>query len=246
MATSSTCLRKNNATSSTFNRRHFVGAGTFMNVYKEKYTDGERKGQAAVAKVFKSGSVFERAYFDHEMQVVDNTVQIVNAYNAGSFVNRKIRVNDTEIWKSHSADKELSLAEPFIENFEKFNSNSGWVSRDRAMWNLVMQSLSHFSYDHSRRQLVLCDLQGGIYKDGAILTDPVIVSKTGCFGPTDLGIKGIDSFFAGHTCNQYCRASWLKPNNPIPHFPVRQGTSMISWPAVIPTRSTRSPMSAFA
>ena len=51
-----------------------------------------------------------------------------------------------------------------------------------------MQALSHYSYHVSSGQFVLCDLQGGIYSDGAIITDPVIISRSaGTYGPTDLG-----------------------------------------------------------
>jgi len=40
-------------------------------------------------------------------------------------------------------------------------------------WDKVMQALSHFTYHISGGEFVLCDLQGGLSSDGAIITDPV-------------------------------------------------------------------------
>jgi hypothetical protein len=40
------------------------------------------------------------------------------------------------------------------------------------------------------------DVQGGVYSNGVILTDPCILSFDTQFGETDLGPKGISSFFS--------------------------------------------------
>ena len=55
-----------------------------------------------------------------------------------------------------------------------------------------MQALSHFSFQITGGQHLLCDLQGGVSDcDGAVLTDPVILSMDRCYGVTDLGPEGI-------------------------------------------------------
>ncbi|CZS93374.1 uncharacterized protein RAG0_03704 [Rhynchosporium agropyri] len=74
----------------------------------------------------------------------------------------------------------------------------------------VMQALSHFSYHVSYGQLLLCDLQGGVYQNGFILSDPVIISPTQNYGPLDLGIDGINSFFFRHRCGFFCDKQWTK------------------------------------
>ena len=43
--------------------------------------------------------------------------------------------------------------------------------------------------------MIVCDLQGVIEDDIVVLADPVIISKSGSYGPTDLGAKGIETFF---------------------------------------------------
>lgn len=80
-----------------------------------------------------------------------------------------------------------------------------------------VQAFSHFTYWNSRRKMLVCDLQGvkstcpdkdraGVFE----LTDPVIHyrSKSGrsqVYGRTDLGKRGIHSFFETHECNDVCR-----------------------------------------
>jgi hypothetical protein len=68
------------------------------------------------------------------------------------------------------------LWSPFVHNWTKFNSNSGWSSSTGTEQDLVMQALSHYSYHTSGGQFLVCDLQGGIYRDGVIL-DPIILSR---------------------------------------------------------------------
>lgn len=65
-----------------------------------------------------------------------------------------------------------------------------------------MQALSHRSYHKTGCQLALCDLQGGIYSDCAVLTDAAILSRTPAYGVTDLGPDGIDNFFTHHKVSQ--------------------------------------------
>ena len=49
------------------------------------------------------------------------------------------------------------------------------------------------------------------------------------FGPTDLGEKGIDSFFNSHQCNQFCSVNghWSRPKRTRSWFPKSSSTSMM-------------------
>lgn len=81
------------------------------------------------------------------------------------------------------------MVEPFVENWQKFNSNTGWSSTESS-WHDAMQALSHYSYHMSAGEFVLCDLQGGLYEDEVILTDPALLSRRRMYGMTDLGHEG--------------------------------------------------------
>lgn len=91
-----------------------------------------------------------------------------------------------------------------------------------------MQALSHFSYDYSDGQLLLCDLQGTIRSGGkgAVLTDPVILSCSHSYGKTDLGPKGISTFFARHTCSSFCDGNWKLPASSCAYYTSYEGTTM--------------------
>lgn len=205
-------------------------AGAFRWVAKGRYTHGNRAGQAAVTKWFKTGSVFEEDFFTLDIKAVDKALEIVNRFNQLNIVNKTVKINVPQVWTFEKNSGEWSgvksLVEPFIQNYQKFNSNSGWTDTSRT-WAKIMQALSHFSYHISGGMFVLCDLQGGIYQQGVVLSDPVILSRSRSYGVTDLGPNGISSFFSTHECTGYCRPHWSQPANPYPYFEPRMGTTML-------------------
>ncbi|KAK0711792.1 kinase-like domain-containing protein [Lasiosphaeris hirsuta] len=188
-----------------------------------------RAGQACVCKWFKSGSIYVADYFTLDIKAVDKALELVNRFNQLNIVSKPIKINVLEVWtfaKNCSRAGVKVLQEPFIQNYQKFNSNTGWTDTTRN-WSQAMQALSHFSYHISGGNYVLCDLQGGIYQSEAVLSDPAILSRNREYGVTDLGSEGISSFFSQHECNGYCRPDWTCPSNPIRYFEPRMGTSML-------------------
>ena len=87
------------------------------------------------------------------------------------------------------------------------------------------QAFSHFSYEKSKKQLMVVDLQG-IFRenpDGTseyVLTDPAIHKRKRSkrsnklagwtFGRTDRGEKGMKAFFDTHVCTDACRLLGLE------------------------------------
>ncbi|RCI15172.1 hypothetical protein L249_6881 [Ophiocordyceps polyrhachis-furcata BCC 54312] len=215
--------------------------GAFRWVAEGEYTSGPRRGEACVAKWFKTGAVFSQDYFTLDIKATDKALEIVNVFNQMRLVNKTVKINVPEVW---TFDDQCSddwagrkcLQEPFIHNYQKFNSNSGWTD-DSEAWGEVMQALSHFSYHLSGGNYVLCDLQGGIYRHKVVLSDPVILSRNREYGVTDLGSDGISSFFSQHNCNDFCRPNWTQPANPARYFRPVPGTTMIR--RSVQTRSSR-------
>lgn len=158
--------RTNDATRAEINKQAIFASGTFKNVWSGTYVAGARRGQRCVAKEFKTGSVYEIHYFDEEMNIIRRTQAIIDKFDdAGIIGDRKILLNTPDIW-TYEETGHKALIEPMIDGFEKFNSNTGWVTAAGAEWGDAMQALSHFSYHDSNRCFLLCDLQGGIYRDG--------------------------------------------------------------------------------
>lgn len=229
------------ATHENYELRNPFAEGAFRWVAKGRYVSGPRKGQQCVSKWFKTGAVFSSDYFTLDIKAVDKALELVNRFNQLNFINKVIKINVPAVWTftddSHEdwAGQKV-LCEPFINNYQKFNSNSGW-NDDALPWGKVMQALSHFSYHVSGGFYVLCDLQGGIYQHEVVLSDPVILSRRREYGVTDLGPDGISSFFSQHECNNFCRPNWTKPANPVQHFRPVPGTTMIR--RTVPTGYSR-------
>lgn len=85
----------------------------------------------------------------------------------------------------------------------------------------VPQAFTHFTYMWSKRNKIICDLQGVLdtSQNPPVFefTDPAIhhKSKSGQkseFGRTDRGHDGIDDFFISHKCNNVCKALDLMDN----------------------------------
>jgi Alpha-kinase family len=132
------------------------------------------------------------------------------------------------------------LVEPLIRHFKKYTSNNGWIAGDSGWVGEAMEAFSHYTYHRSGGNMIVCDLQGRYRHDNYNksrcrfeLTDPAIGSRSRSYGVTDMGEKGIDSFFANHVCNQFCSSdggarSWQRPRNATQWFESHSGTSMLA------------------
>jgi hypothetical protein len=192
-----------------------------------EYTAGESAGEKCVTKVLRSGPVFIESAFEYELAVVKQAADIIDKFNDAEILDDEVWLAEPQIWYWEDKSQGMNLDERFLENFQKFNSNTGWVSGGLCDWNDGMQALSHFSYHVSGGQFVLCDLQGAVYGDGVILSDIVLHSRDRRFGATDMGAEGIANFFHWHECNEYCCCGWTRPRKTHTYFPLRSGTSMM-------------------
>jgi hypothetical protein len=231
--------RKNESSSATFTNDALdypFSEGAFRWVAKGTYDSGPRNGQACVCKWFKTGHVMQSTFFDLDIKAMNKALHLVREWNKQGFIKQTIKVNMPDVWEfqrnaGRSWAGRKALQEPFIENYQKFNSNTGWADSSSA-WPKVMQALSHFSYHASGGQFVLCDLQGGISSGGVVLTDPVILSRNKSYGVTDLGPNGISSFFSNHRCNKFCKSHWGMPSNKSRYYQLQKGTTMMTGLAI--------------
>ena len=104
------------------------------------------------------------------------------------------------------------IIEDYIDGkYETFNSNTG-KAYSHSQDHRELQAFSHFTWVHSNKQLVVCNLQGTIQKDKILLTDPAIhADQYMLFGSTNLGIQGIKLFMRRHICNEICKQMKLEP-----------------------------------
>ena len=129
---------------------------------------------------------------------------------------------------------EFLLEREIRGSFEKFNSNSGWSSG----CDPILEAFSHWSWVHTDGQKLVCDLQGhrefddGLPHTGEdyyyLLTDPAICTPCHDYDESDLGQRGINSFFAHHECNSWCEhldIEYEKPAYSCAVVPRQQSTS---------------------
>ena len=199
--------------------------GTFRDVKRGMYVGGPQNGELCVVKYCKNGSVYEDRFFNEDILAVNRSKEIITAFNRAAIINKTILMNEAQVWHHTHPDgtggHARALVEPMVDNFTKWNSNTGLVDGSDAM-----QALSHFSYHHTEGQELLCDLQGGRYESCYVLTDPVIMSRSGGYGVTDLGAHGISNFFAHHKCGKFCSPTWRKEQKPRACFKAVEGTTM--------------------
>lgn len=210
-----------------------LGEGTFRTCLAGTYIGGNRNEQDAACKRFKRlYRQMENEFFSQDFQIADKAIMIATDWNEFCESGNEVLVNKGTIHHSRSGIK--YLVEPLIRDYSKFTSNSGWIGDTNDWVVRCMEAFSHYSYHRMGGQMIVCDLQGRYkfnrYKKSKSrfeLADPAICSRSRRYGPTDLGEKGIDSFFASHECNEFCEAHWARPNRSQHWFTQTHGTTML-------------------
>ena len=240
----STATRTNlDPTSVALNEAKSLGEGTFRITYEGTYKGGQRNGQKAALKRFKyEYRHMEDEFFQSDFKVIDKAIELATEWNdfCRSFEKIRFARGDILVMAGTNGETKKFLVEPLVRPFYKYTSNSGWI-RDRSETGLsllALEAFCHYTYHATGGNLIVCDLQGHykrnpfvFFKSRYNLTDPAICSRSREYGPTDLGEKGIDSFFAHHVCNQFCRrygkGRWLRPQKAKEWIVPSRSTSMI-------------------
>ena len=98
--------------------------------------------------------------------------------------------------------KKFAVAEHFIDGeYVKFNTNTGKINKSKHRGQGTAQAFSHFTWEASGHTELVCDIQGNRH----CWTDAAIHTKDGRgYGRSNLGMRGINAFFATHKCNEHC------------------------------------------
>lgn len=162
------------------------GEGSFMYAAKGVYTDGPRKGEACAVKWYKHRrEVYDAVAYDKVTMTNYKAAEIINAFNHAGIIDKSARLNWPEVFTAdanhpHAGSK--WLVEPWLPDYTKYNSNSGWSAMSDS-GDLIAQSVSHCSYHTSGGKLLLCDLQGTMQRDGIVYSDVVVMSEVaGTYG----------------------------------------------------------------
>ncbi|XP_053555947.1 transient receptor potential cation channel subfamily M member 6 [Bombina bombina] len=106
-----------------------------------------------------------------------------------------------------SANQWLTIEKYLTGEFRKYNNNNGDEITPTTLLEETLLSFSHWSYEYTRGELLVLDLQGV----GENLTDPSVIkpedkqSRGMVFGPANLGEDAFTNFISKHRCNSCCR-----------------------------------------
>ncbi|XP_069078638.1 transient receptor potential cation channel subfamily M member 7-like isoform X2 [Pleurodeles waltl] len=124
----------------------------------------------------------------------------------------------------HSSGQWFTVEEYIAGRFRKYNNNNGDENVPESMLEQTMLAFSHWTYEYTRGELLVLDLQGV----GENLTDPSVI-KAGetrsydmVFGPANLGEDAIKNFRSKHHCNSCCRKLKLPDLKRDEYLPVKE------------------------
>ena len=179
-----------------------------------------KRGQKCVVKESKDSYTWKQTDWDVSVKIQEESKKLAEEFNKESNCNRSIKFTDVVVHKVISQGDtvnpklgEYVLVEDYIPgDFTKWCNNNGYISSASEL----MPAFMHWSWVHSKGQVMIADLQGVLSGDTYRLTDPVLLSNTegGKYGCTDTGVEGMAMFFLRHTCNQFCRYSGVYGNLP--------------------------------
>lgn len=198
--------------STTFSNQPFA-YGRFRKVYEGTWQKPpERKGRKCVLKKRMDTYTWKHSDWDCALKIVAKAQELAAGFNPGA--NRPIHFADVETTRVISRDKSSSyklneylIAENYLHgNFKKWCNNYGFISEEASTTAFSLPAFMHWSWVKSKGQLMIADLQGVKEESAYFLTDPVILSLSKEYGPTDMGVEGMAMFFITHECNDICKS----------------------------------------
>lgn len=191
-------------------------AGAEKVAYKAKLMS-PRKCDVMI-KIKIEGSCKQKSEWDTDVKILRKAEELAVKYNKTKKPSRPVHFRQPIVMKIDSVsspENPLSeetanyvLVEAFLEGeYEKFNDNYDGVNEKN---ETSLQAFSHFTHEETNGEFLVCDLQGVKDKDGYSLTDAAMHSRTGEYGPTDGGERGMKAFFKSHKCQRYCHQLGLQ------------------------------------
>ncbi|CAM4936564.1 unnamed protein product [Rotaria socialis] len=120
------------------------------------------------------------------------------------------------VQQKNDTTKIYQVERRFHQAWQKWSNNSGGVSV--AEYSTILQAFSHWTHNITAGRLMVVDLQGVRSEGAYLLTDPAIHCDNILrfkHTRTNLGVKGMGSFFRTHICSEVCSKLKL----PVQQFP---------------------------
>jgi len=204
----------------TFESQPF-SEGRFRYAYMGTWLTPEKLGQKCVMKKRKDMYTWQATEWDITVKIQKEAQKLATGFNKSlrpshpiSFTEVQVQTIKSQPYLSGLWLNEYVTVEDFIPgNFVKWCNNNGVISQEAKSTAITMPAFMHWSWVHTRGEMMVADLQGVRRNDGYTLTDSAILSINGIYGYTDTGLVGMAMFFLHHECNQICnglsKPTWL-------------------------------------
>jgi hypothetical protein len=185
-----------------------------------------------VVKRLRDTTCWDKSMWNNDMLTMHKAMEFAEEWNALGRMNKTLKVlsSTIEVCSSENVNEKFKggsfvMVEPFIQGeYEKWNSNSGWMADDA----LSINAFCHWTYHHSKGKLLFCDVQGVRNSTEYVITDPCIMSDVeGQYGMTDCGGEVMRDWLRKHKCNKFCSSMWRREVG-ASQLPTRRRSTM-SW-----------------
>ena len=193
----------------TFNPQPFA-QGRFRRAYKGTWTAPVwDAGKTCVVKELKENYTWKPTDWDETIKLNERAKELAMDFNDEVQTNKLITYTDVRVMRVISQSdpnntpklNEYVTCEDFIPgNFNKWCNNYGYISTE----STSLPAFMHWSWWNTDSEEMISDLQGVRNPDSFKLTDPAILSLSGTYGATDMGVEGMAMFFLNHDCNSFC------------------------------------------
>lgn len=182
----------------------------------------EKEGQKCVVKHLKSSYTWQKTDWDTTVKMYKEAEGMAKEFNKFSKTNNPIHFTEVVVIKclykknpnnpnGPRLDEYCTTEDFLFGDFKKWVNNYGAYTDETLSTAISMPAFMHWSWYHTKGEKMIADLQGIRNSNGYTLTDPVILSLSGEYGATDMGVEGMAFFFYFHKCNSFCE-SLPRPN----------------------------------
>ena len=175
-----------------------------------------KQGQHCVVKHSKASYTWKKTDWDTTVKIYEEAQELAKGFNAFSGTDRPIHFTEVIVikclYKKNPSSPngprldEYCTTEDYLHGqFTKWLNNYGVCTNEALNTAISMPAFMHWSWYHTGGEKMIADLQGVRSDKAYTLTDPVILSLTGEYGATDMGVEGMALFFLFHKCNSFCQ-----------------------------------------
>ena len=195
--------------SATFNPTSFA-EGRFRRAYKGVWTAPVwDAGRNCVVKELKESYTWKATDWDGTKKTNERAKELAEEFNDDAGTDKPISYTDVHVLRvvcrsDPNATPRLNeyvTCEDYIPGFfKKWCNNYGYISDESSS----LPAFMHWSWWYTDSEEMIADLQGVRNHNSYMLTDPAILSLSGSYGATDMGVEGMAMFFLMHKCNRFC------------------------------------------